>query len=1095
MKIKWLILIFLVDSAYGQYDGSIDAVMPVSPSAASMFKAVQRPVGSYTGTTPIDIPVYNVKCNSLAVPVSLSYNNGGIRVEEVAGWCGLGWSLAAGGTITRTVNGIPDDQPAGGYLNSILKPSQFPGSPWIPNVMDILENKRDIEPDIYYFNYSGGSGRFFFDESGKVVLESQVPVQIVPVLQSGKISGWVLTDDKGIRYYFGMDKAKSRTYIDFTTTTYQSVRNYSNIPEVVPPYSSSWYLTEIRDMNEDQLISFAYDSAQTQFKTKSGEYMRLQGSGGLDCGPADSYGDIIMVTTLGKEKYVKRIVGGMDSLVFFSSGGRIDHPASLRLDSIKSFDRQGILRKTYRLSYDYFLPFSGAFGDEFNRRLKLTRIGEFGNNYVDSMVTKFEYIEDVNLPSRLSNAVDYWGYYNGMTNNTTLMPNGVYDYLGVRVVKTDLADRRSYPSYSMANTLKKIIFPTGGHREFEYEGNTVLPDMNSQIKPDFSQEVHRSFYNNSFTFQLPSMPVCKQLFTVNSHSGSATFYYDLGGSASGACNYTLKLFALTPTEPYPLFGGFLLKEVKNQRAGSWELNNGNYRIEVWFDNGIACTYTSLSGRWSELVQNQQAITVQGQAVLPNNTNAGGIRVKKITDYDPISGKSIYTRYQYQLPQDSLLTSGLLISPVIVAHIGGCSNRNCQYIRLSATSHYPLAREGSSYVVYPNVRTIEDGNGFIDHIYSFAIDGSSFIDYSDFPITPPESRSWMRGKLLAESIYNQNKQLIRQTATLYPFINNPAWGSDSVTATDLNDLMNKYQLGWKVTGYYYGNGCTAQICSGCWKKYQLGSYFSAPKAYKETTYSPEGNISIKKEFFYYRELSRPVLQKEKVYINNNRIRETSYKYAFNNVTDFTFGLTAAEQTIKATLQNNHYLQPLEIVQQVVPVSGGAAIFTGGTKSGFANFNINKIYPAYHRKYISPGKFTDMTYNYNSAGNIIESTPTNGVKTVYLWGYREQYPVAKIAGSDYNTIAGIVNAAVLNAPANAAALRTELNKIHTALTPAKAIPETYVYLPLVGIVSALDVTGKITYYEYDGLGRLILIRDASLNILKKIEYQHTGISGSF
>jgi YD repeat-containing protein len=53
---------------------------------------------------------------------------------------------------------------------------------------------------------------------------------------------------------------------------------------------------------------------------------------------------------------------------------------------------------------------------------------------------------------------------------------------------------------------------------------------------------------------------------------------------------------------------------------------------------------------------------------------------------------------------------------------------------------------------------------------------------------------------------------------------------------------------------------------------------------------------------------------------------------------------------------------------------------------------------------------------------------------------------------------------------------------------ALVTTYTYSPLFGITSETDPSGKITYYEYDGLGRLKLIRDQNNNILKKFDYKY-------
>ena len=60
----------------------------------------------------------------------------------------------------------------------------------------------------------------------------------------------------------------------------------------------------------------------------------------------------------------------------------------------------------------------------------------------------------------------------------------------------------------------------------------------------------------------------------------------------------------------------------------------------------------------------------------------------------------------------------------------------------------------------------------------------------------------------------------------------------------------------------------------------------------------------------------------------------------------------------------------------------------------------------------------------------------------------------------------------------------------LYPEKAQMVTYTYQPLVGITSQGDINGHIVYYEYDGMNRLVMVRDQNRNVLKKICYNYYG-----
>lgn len=124
----------------------------------------------------------------------------------------------------------------------------------------------------------------------------------------------------------------------------------------------------------------------------------------------------------------------------------------------------------------------------------------------------------------------------------------------------------------------------------------------------------------------------------------------------------------------------------------------------------------------------------------------------------------------------------------------------------------------------------------------------------------------------------------------------------------------------------------------------------------------------------------------------------------------------------------------------------------------------------------------------AGNLVELTKKDGVVNTFIWGYNNNYPVAKITGASFNSIISILDQSVIQNPASDQQLRDELNKIRSHLAGSKALVTTYTYAPLIGVTSQTDTNGNTTYYEYDGLSRLKLIRDQDNNIVKQFEYKY-------
>src|ERR1035437_5864523 len=150
-----------------------NSVIPPSPTACSLGEYANTPVSLFTGTPQISVPLCEVKVPGYPLPVFLSYYAQGIKVERIASNVGLGWALNAGGIITRTVVGFPDDISAymfkktytGFLINNNAEMVQNFNTTAEDTTIDnrlhhFLDNQIDTDPDIFYFNIGGKTGSF-----------------------------------------------------------------------------------------------------------------------------------------------------------------------------------------------------------------------------------------------------------------------------------------------------------------------------------------------------------------------------------------------------------------------------------------------------------------------------------------------------------------------------------------------------------------------------------------------------------------------------------------------------------------------------------------------------------------------------------------------------------------------------------------------------------------------------------------------------------------------------------------------------------------------------------------------------------------------
>ena len=167
-----------------------DNMMGASPEAAKMTKYADTPVSNAYGQVEIGIPIFTVQGRSLQLPIALSYDSSGIKPEEISGIVGLGWSLQAGGVITRTIIGRVD-------TGDVIPPESTNPSDttWLVNHAN---SDDDTEYDRYNYNFCGHSGSFY-----KIPNHGIVPTEPTELIISETLP-FTITDKDGTKYIFGL---------------------------------------------------------------------------------------------------------------------------------------------------------------------------------------------------------------------------------------------------------------------------------------------------------------------------------------------------------------------------------------------------------------------------------------------------------------------------------------------------------------------------------------------------------------------------------------------------------------------------------------------------------------------------------------------------------------------------------------------------------------------------------------------------------------------------------------------------------------------------------------------------------------------------
>ncbi|HEX8014408.1 MAG TPA: hypothetical protein VF465_04180, partial [Flavobacterium sp.] len=288
-----LLATFFIFCNFNFFGQNLNNITPPSPNAASLGQYADVPVSNYTGIPSISIPLYTIKSGEIELPITLNYHASGIKVAQEASWVGLGWSLDAGGVITRQIRG-GDDFKASGYIQTrnLLPPNSENLPPWtsdnsqnilIKEYYDLVRlGEIDAEPDLFYYNFLGYSGKLMFEKqipSGGTYKATSLEQNNLVFYYDFLNYVWIVTDDKGWVYRFGTrESSEDASVISQQNGTADTSMISVQSPTTASLSTKTWFIDKIDTPNNNR-IDFIYGKKRyrtdTQFYQEQIEYKLL----------------------------------------------------------------------------------------------------------------------------------------------------------------------------------------------------------------------------------------------------------------------------------------------------------------------------------------------------------------------------------------------------------------------------------------------------------------------------------------------------------------------------------------------------------------------------------------------------------------------------------------------------------------------------------------------------------------------------------------------------------------------------------------------------------------------------------------------------
>jgi YD repeat-containing protein len=1050
-----------------QIKRSLPNPVPPSPNVASLGKFLDYPVGHYTGVPEVTIPLYEVKSGTLTVPITLSYHAAGVKPTDVGSWVGMGWSISAGGQLSRNVRGKPDED---GYYSTPLLPNSITTPPAICTDYQYFYNAAtsvsDTEPDVYAYSFPGKGGQFILPAppQGSSI---NPPAYLVPYApyKVNKVnnSKYEITDDAGVLYRYGTG-ADGIIATEGTTAT--TAGSYTLVA------TTAWQLRDIIAPNSNDVIKFNYQANGSSY-TKDVSYVfslvdkcivTNPNPDGVQ--PPPQY--CPLQTNITEAKNVEsnttntalsEIIFETGKVVFFLGSQRSDANQAggtgigSTLDHIIIYSkRQGTYYPEKQINFNYSYYTSASSSTESLRLDGVQFMTSPNGPPAQAAVQRYKFSYygnggfdwDRDEPTFFA-ARDYWGYYNGALDNTNLIKprtESVTDGVGTNSTNTfgGATNREANLTFTKQGVLQKIDYPTGGTIEFDYELNQY--DDAGTAKAAGGLRVNKMTTTDGFG----SPPVIKTYkygqIISGSHTGLGKANFDPSQTNSfgtttiygGNCVVSQAYYNYRSRVYYSMsaFGldGFDNSSVRYNYVTEYfgdPAVQTNGRIDYVYDDGAS------------LGDVNQTIFETGRSIKSTNSwRRGKLTSKSVYNAagQLVSTNTIhYTRYS----ENTMLVGWG--TGIAVSGTEACDPQHCTL-------------PSGTVVSQNSVRFLhwDQSTGVLvdDQIQNTEYEAANNLKF----VTTQTDKVNDATKLvpLTETFLRSTDNEARVTTYTYPFQLSTN-GSSTNAAKGIHLLKNKnisvvpLEI---LVNFQNINGTNKRFIS------------SQATTYKE---NPTNTNYVVPDALYIFESQQPVTTYSAISVNgtNNGLTMNSnlkLRLAFDKYDNEGNLLSYTKVGDIATTYRYGYSNAMPITQ--VANAGDAEVFTQN--------------------------FEDNSGNSGSAvphsGDLFYAGPTFPVSFTLPAGTTRSFVI------DYWYIDGLGKWKYnIKAYTGATTLNDGSGYDDIRIYPKDAQISTFTYNTVNGKTSESDTNGLTTYFDYDKFGRLEVIRDSDKNVLKTYGYQYT------